>query len=150
MMAEEKRELFEKINNALKTALKEKNELRLSVLRMVKSKIIYVNARGDLPDAELIKIIKKYSKEIKESIEEFKKVGRLEDAAKHEQELAIVAEYLPQELSADEIKKIVEQTVKDSGAASMKDMGRVMKEVQGKHPGIDGKIASQFVRELLK
>ena len=59
--------IFKQINNQLKEAMKAKDELRLSTLRMVKSKILYVNARGDLPDAEITKIIKKYSKELKMS-----------------------------------------------------------------------------------
>jgi len=149
-MGEEKRELFGKINTELQKALKEKNELRLAVLRMVKSKILYVNARGDLPDPEILKIIKKYSKSVKESIEEFKKVGKDEEAATHEKELAIVSEFLPAELSPEEVKKIVEQTIKDVGATSIKEMGKVMKEITAKYPSIEGKAASQLVRELLK
>lgn len=149
-MAEEKQELFNKINLELKKALKEKDELRLSALRMMKSKILYVNARGDLPDAEIIKILKKYAKELKESIEEFKKFGRAEEVEKHEKELAIVSEYLPKELSPEEIKKIVQESIQELGATSIKEMGKVMKEVLGKHPGIDGKIVNQFVREILK
>jgi uncharacterized protein YqeY len=147
---EEKRELFNKINEDLKKALKAKDEFRLSTLRMMKSKILYVNAKGDLPDAEIIKIVNKYGKEIKESIAEFNKVERKDDAAKAEKELAIVQEYLPKQLSPEEIKKIVETTVKEVGATSIKEMGKVMKEVLGAHPGIDGKAVSQFVRELLK
>ncbi|MBU1026564.1 MAG: GatB/YqeY domain-containing protein [Candidatus Margulisbacteria bacterium] len=149
-MAEEKRELFNKINEDLKIAMKEKNELRLSTLRMMKSKITYVNARGDLPDAEIIKIITKFSKELKESIEEFKKVDRNEEADKSARELEIVKEYLPKELSADEVKSLVEQAIKETGASSIKEMGQVMKAVMAKQPGIDGKIVSQLVRELLK
>ena len=141
--------LFNKINNQLKEAMKAKDELRLSVLRMVKSKILYVNARGDLPDPEIMKIIKKYGKELKESIEEFKKAERTDEVAKTESELKIVEEFLPQELSKDEIKAIVEKTIKDVGAASIKDMGRVMKELTA-NPAIDGKVASQLVREILK
>ncbi|MEA3493033.1 MAG: GatB/YqeY domain-containing protein [Candidatus Margulisiibacteriota bacterium] len=142
-------ELFVKVNSDLQSALKAKDELRLAVLRMVKSKILYVNARGDLPEEEITKIIKKYSKDLKQSIEEFKKVSKNEEVATHEKELAIVAEYLPPELTPEEIKKIVQQAIADTGAASMKDMGKVMKEVTGKNQGIDGKIASQMVRELL-
>ena len=149
-MAEEKRELFNKINSQLKDALKNKDELRLSTLRMMKSKVLYVNAKGDLPDAEIIKILKKYGKELKESIEEFKKVGRSEESERHGKELAIVSEFLPKELSPQEIKKMVEQTVKELGATSIKEMGKVMKEVLGKHPGIDGKVVNQSVREILK
>jgi hypothetical protein len=150
-MAEpEKRELFDKINRDLQGALKEKNELRLSVLRMMKSKILYVNARGDLPDAELIKILTKYSKDIKESIEEFKKVGRGVEVERAEKELLIVQEYLPKELSPDEVKALVQQVISETGAASIKEMGNVMKAVLAKAPGIDGKLVNQFVREILK
>ena len=149
-MAEEKSKLFYQINDDLKKALKEKNELKLSVLRMMKSKVLYVNARGDLPEAEVIKIVTKYGKEIKESISEFKKVGRTDDAAKAENELAIVTTYLPKQLSPEEVKKAVEAAVAKVGASSIKDMGKVMKEVLGAHPGIDGKIVNQFVREILK
>jgi uncharacterized protein YqeY len=147
---QEKRELFEKISNELKRALKEKNELRLSTLRMMKSKILYVNAKGDLPDAEIIKILKKYSNELKESITEFTKVDRNKEVERHEKELEIVSEYLPRELSPEEIKKIVQQAVQEVGATSIKEMGKIMKEVLGKHSGIDGKIVNQFVREILK
>jgi hypothetical protein len=149
-MAEEKRELFNKINNDLKNAMKVRDELRLSVLRMMKSKVLYVNARGDLPDTEIIKILTKYGKDIKESIEEFKKVGRLVEVERSEKELKIVQEYLPKELSPDEIKSLVQQAVAETGATSIKEMGNVMKAVLAKSPGIDGKLVNQFVREILK
>jgi hypothetical protein len=149
-MAEEKRELFNRINEELKNALKNKDELRLSTVRMMKSKVLYVNARGDLPDGEIIKILIKYGKELKESVEEFTKVGRTDEAQRHEKELAIVSEFLPKELSPEEIRGIVQQTVQELGASSVKEIGKVMKEVLGKHPGIDGKIVNQFVREILK
>jgi uncharacterized protein YqeY len=149
-MAEEKRELFNKINQELKNALKNKDELRLSTLRMMKSKVLYVNPKGDLSDMEILKILKKYAKTLKEAIEEFKKVGRDEEVARHEKELAIVSEFLPKELSPEEIKTIVQQAIQTVGATSPKEMGKVMKEVLGKHPGIDGKTVNQFVRELLK
>jgi len=149
-MGEEKRELLNKINADLQNAMRAKAELRLSVLRMMKSKVLYVNARGDLPDTEVIKIITKYGKELKESIEEFKKFGRTEETAKIGQELAIVQEYLPRELSPEEIKAIVQQVVTETGAVSIKEMGNVMKAMKEKAPGADGKIVNQFVRELLK
>ncbi len=143
-------ELFSKINSELTKAMKERNQARLSVLRMVKSKVLYVNARGDLPDVEIIKIIKKYGKDLNESIEQFKKVGKNDEVTQHEKELEIVKEFLPKELSADEIKNIVQETIKSVGAESIKEMGKVMKEITANHPGIDGKTVSQLVRELLK
>lgn len=143
-------ELFTKLNADLIAAMKAKDELRLSVIRMMKSRVLYVNARGDLPEAEVVKIVNKYGKDIKESIEEFKKVGRTVEVAQAEKELAIVQEYLPQELSAEEIKSLVQQAVTETGASTIKDMGNVMKAVKAKAPGADGRIVSQFVRELLK
>ena len=144
-------QLFDRINNDIKQAMKDKNEFKLSVLRMMKSKILYVNARGaELPDAEVIKIVSKYAKELKEASEEAKKVNRPEDAKKSEDELIVVNEYLPKQLSSDEIKNLVEQTIKEINATSQKDMGKVMKAVLDKQPGIDGKIVNQFVREILK
>lgn len=142
--------LFEQINHDLHAAMKAKDELRLSVLRMMKSKVLYVNARGDLPEAEVIKIINKYGKDMKESIEEFKKVGRSAEVERSEKELKIVQEYLPKELSPEEIKAVVEKTVAALGATSAKEMGKVMKEITAQNPGIDGKLVSQFVREILK
>ncbi|MFA6548542.1 MAG: GatB/YqeY domain-containing protein [Candidatus Margulisiibacteriota bacterium] len=142
--------MFNKINEDLKAAMKAKDEVKLSVLRMMKSKVLYVNARGDLPEAEVIKIINKYAKDLKESIEEFRKVGREVEVKKIEQELAIVQAYLPKALSPDEIKALVQQTIQKVGAASIKDMGNVMKAVLAKAPSADGKLVSQFVRELLK
>ena len=117
---------------------------------MMKSKILYVNARGDIPDAEAIKILTKYAKELAEAAEEAKKVGRLPDAEKSEKELKVVSEYLPKQISADEIKKAVESAIKELNASSIKEMGSVMKAVLAKHPGVDGKMVNQFVREILK
>ena len=142
--------MFKKINDDIKAAMKARDTLRLETLRMVKSKILLVNARGDLPEAEIIKIINKYSKSLIEEITEAEKVGRQETADKAKKELEIVKEYLPKQLSEDEIKQAVAQVVQELGASSMKDMGNVMKEVLAKHPGIDGKIVSQLVRESLK
>lgn len=141
--------LFSKINSDLQAAMKSKDELRLSVLRMMKSKILNVNARGDLPDTEIITILNKYGKSVKESIEEFKKVGRMNEVSRAEAELKIVQEYLPKELSADEVKSLVQQVIKEVGAASIKDLGNVMKAVKAKAPASDGQLVNQFVRELL-
>lgn len=142
--------LFEKINNDLKSALKNKEEQRLSVLRMMKSKILYVNARGELDENEVIKIVNKYAKEVKETIEETKKVGREDETKQAEAELKIVEEYLPKQLSEAEIKALVGQTITELGATSIKDMGNVMKAVLAKAPSVDGKLISQLVRESLK
>lgn len=143
-------EMFNKINSDLQKALKEKNGMRLSVLRMMKSKILYVNARGDLPDAEILKILAKYGKELKEIIEESRKVNRPESAAQAEKELTIVSEYLPKQLSDDEVNAAVQAAISETGAASQKEIGKVIKAVMAKHPGVDGGKVNLFVREILK
>ncbi|MFH0887027.1 MAG: GatB/YqeY domain-containing protein [bacterium] len=142
--------MFNKLNSDLQKAMKEKNADRLEVLRMVKSKILYVNARGDLPEAEIIKIVNKYAKDLKEAIVETEKVGRTEAVDKLKKELTIVQEYLPKELSDDEIKGVVEKAIKDLGATSKKEMGKVMKEITAANPGIDGKKVSAIVQSILQ
>jgi uncharacterized protein YqeY len=149
LMIRRRKNMFKKINADLQAAMKEKNAERLSVLRMMKSKILLVNARGELADEEITKIISKYAKSLKEAIEEAKKVGRADAAAETEKELKIVEEYLPKALSEEEIKAIVKQVIADTGATSAKDMGKVMKEVLQKAPGVDGKAVNTFARELL-
>ncbi|MFH1826683.1 MAG: GatB/YqeY domain-containing protein [bacterium] len=149
-MTEIKNDLFKKLNSELVKAMKEKKPERLSVLRMMKSKILYVNARGELPDADVVKIVKKYGNELKDSIEQFAKAGKTAEVEQHKKELVVVQEFLPKELAPEEVKKIVEAVVKETGASSVKDMGNVMKAVMAKAPGIDGKVVNQFVRELLK
>ncbi|MCX5750523.1 MAG: GatB/YqeY domain-containing protein [Candidatus Saganbacteria bacterium] len=141
--------MFKKLNDDLQKSMKEKNAERLSVLRMVKSKILLVNARGELPDEEIIKIISKYGKSLKEAIEEAIKVGRNEAAEETAKELLIVEEYLPKALSEEELKTLIKQVIADTGAASAKDMGKVMKEVLQKAPGIDGKVVNAMVKKFL-
>lgn len=148
-MNEAKKSLFARINADLQQAMKNKDEFRLSVLRMLKSKILYVNARGEMEDGEIIKIINKYGKELKESISEFQKVGRSADVAQVEKELMVVKEYLPAELSPEELKKLVQTVIAEVGASSSKDLGKVMKGIKDKAPAADGKLVSQLVRELL-
>ncbi|MDD4178461.1 MAG: GatB/YqeY domain-containing protein [Candidatus Margulisbacteria bacterium] len=143
-------ELLDKINKDLQAAMKAKDEFRLGVIRMMKSKVLNVNARGDLPEAEVVKIITKYGKGLKDSIEEFKKIGRTAEVSTVEKELTVVQEYLPKELSPEEIKSLVQQVIAETGAAAIKDMGNVMKAMKEKAPGADGKIVNQFVREFLK
>ena len=142
--------LFENLNKDLQKAMKEKNALRLDTLRMMKSKVLYVNARGDLPDEEILKILSKYAKSLEEAIEEAKKVGRLDVSEKTSLELKIVEEYLPTKLSEKELKEVVKKVIAESGASSMKDMGRVMKEIMGKHPAVDGKLLKNLVEQTLQ
>ena len=141
--------IFKKLNDDLSAAMKARDAFRLGVIRMMKSKVLNVNARGDLPDAEIIKIIQKYAKSLKDAVEETKKVNRPDAAAKLEGELKIVGEYLPKMMSEAEVKDIVAKVIAEVGAASPKEAGKVMKAVMGKGLGVDGSIVSKIVSQML-
>jgi uncharacterized protein YqeY len=142
-------ELFGKINGELAAAMKAKDTFRLEVLRMMKSKILNVNARGDLPDPEIVKILQKYAKSLKDAIEETKKVNRPDAVTKLQGELKIVEEYLPKMLSEAEVKDIVIKTISEVGASSPKETGKVMKAVMAKGLNVDGATVSKIVASVL-
>lgn len=141
--------LTDQINQGIKEAMLSKNQLRLDTLRMLKSKILTVDARGQLPDAEVIKLFKTYYGNLQEALETAKAANRSEIADKLTQELAIIQEFLPKAISPEETKKIVEQAIAESGAKTKKEMGLVMKSIMKINSSVDGKLANEFARQLL-
>lgn len=141
--------LFQKLNTDLQAALKKGEKNRLAVLRMMKNQVLQVNPKGDLSDPEIMKVLQKYGKKLKDGAGEFRKAGREDTAKEVEGELAIVEEYLPRAASLEEITKAVESAIQEIGATSMKEMGRVMKAVQAKFPTAEGAAVSQIVRGKL-
>ena len=147
--------LPERIDSDLKEAMKAKDAARLGVLRMLKSALKYSaieksGTEGQLDDAEATQVIRKQVKQRQDSIESFEKGGRPELAAKEKEELAILQSYLPQSLSADELAKVVSETIREVGATSKAQMGVVMKALQTKVAGrADGKTLSQEVQRQL-
>jgi uncharacterized protein YqeY len=147
--------LSERIDSDLKTAMREKNATKLSVLRMLKAAmtnaaIEKAGAQGQLTDADATQVIRKQVKQRQDSIESFEKGGRAELAAKEKEELSILQSYLPQAMSADEISKIVRETITEVGATSKAQMGAVMKALQAKVAGrADGKTLSAEVQKQL-
>jgi hypothetical protein len=145
----------ERIDSDLKDAMRAKDATRLSVLRMLKSALKYSaieksGAEAQLDDAEAAQVIRKQVKQRQDSIESFEKGGRPELAAKEKEELAILQAYLPQNLGADELVKMVRETITEIGATSKAQMGAVMKALQGKVAGrADGKTLSQEVQRQL-
>jgi uncharacterized protein len=133
--------LRDDINNALKTAMKAQDARRVSTLRLVNSafKNADIEARGSgkgpLGDDELLSVLQKMIKQRQESAELYDKGGRPELAAQEREEIAIVTSFLPQQMSEDEIKAAVAAVVKDTGASSMKDMGRVMAALKERYAG---------------
>jgi hypothetical protein len=147
--------LPEKIDADLKEAMRAKDAARLSVLRMLKSALKYAaieksGAEGELAEAEAVQVIRKQAKQRQDSIESFEKGGRAELAAKEKEELAVLQSYLPQQLSVEELSKIVRETIAETGAASRAQMGAVMKALQAKVAGrADGRALSQEVQRQL-
>ena len=147
--------LSERIDSDLKEAMRAKDATRTSVLRMVKAAlknaaIAKSGAGAQLSDAETAQVIRKQVKQRQDSIESFAKGGRAELAAKEKEELSILQSYLPQAMSADEISKIVRETISEVGASSKAQMGAVMKAVQAKVAGrADGKTLSAEVQKQL-
>ena len=144
----------ERIDSDLKTAMREKNATKLGVLRMLKAAMtnaaIEKGADSELSDAEASQVIRKQVKQRQDSIESFEKGGRAELAAKEKDELSILQSYLPQAMSADEVSKIVRETIAEVGATSKAQMGAVMKAVQAKVAGrADGKTLSTEVQKQL-
>jgi uncharacterized protein YqeY len=147
--------LSERVDSELKTAMREKNATKLGVLRMLKAALMNATIEksgvdSKLTDAEATQVIRKQVKQRQDSIESFEKGGRAELAAKEKAELAILQSYLPQEMSADEISKIVREAIAEVGASSKAQMGAVMKALQAKIAGrADGKTLSAEVQKQL-
>jgi uncharacterized protein len=148
--------LRDDINNALKDAMKARDERRVSTLRLVNSalKNADIEARGQgkgpLGDDELLGLLQKMIKQRAESIELFEKGGRAELAAQERQEVAIIASYLPKQMSEDEVRAAIADAIRDTGAAGMKDMGKVIAALRGKYAGkMDFAKASALVKDAL-
>ena len=145
--------LTERIDSDIKMAMKEKNELALSTLRMLKAAI--KNKEIDkkikaLPDAEVIEVLRKQMKQRRDSITEFEKGNRMDLANKEKSEIGIIEKYLPKGLTEAELKAIVQKAIQTSGAKSKTDVGRVMKEVMPQVAGrADGKAINQIALSLL-
>lgn len=121
----------EKINEDLKSAMKEKDTFKLSVLRMLKSalQMEQIAKKHELSDSEIASVIKKQVKVRKDSAEEYKKYGKDESVKALEEEIAILDAYLPEEMSESEITEIINRVFVDVKPTSMKDMGIIMKKV---------------------
>ncbi len=136
----------------MKTAMKSKDKLRLSVIRMVKAKIknAQIEKRDVLNDDEVLKVIARDVKQHKESITAFTDGGRTELAEKEEAELEILMEYMPQQMSRDEVVAIINQAIAETGATGPQDKGKVMGKIMAQVSGkADGKEVNTIVMELL-
>jgi uncharacterized protein YqeY len=144
--------IIEKLDAELKEALKSRDELKVSVIRMIKASLKNksIEKMGTLTDDDILSVLSSMAKQRRESIEQFASAGRTDLAEKEKKELEIVQSYLPKQLSLQEIDEIIRSAIKECNALSPGDMGKVMKIVTPKTKGAaDGRVVSERVKELL-
>ena len=147
--------LRDDINKDLKEAMKAKNERTVSTLRMVNSTLknadIEARTTGKpLDDAAVLSILQKMIKQRQESVDLYQKGGRADLVKQEQEEIAIISAYLPKQMSDDEMKAAIDSAVAETGAAGMKDMGKVIGVLRGKYAGqMDFGKASALVKAKL-
>jgi len=144
----------QKINADLKTAMKAKDEPRKRAIRAIKSGILLVKTDGsgdEVTEDRAIKMLTKMAKQRKDSLDVFQKQNREDLAVKEREELAVISEYLPKAMTMEELEAGVKAIIAETGASSMRDMGKVMGIATKRFAGkADGKVVSGFVKNLLK
>jgi uncharacterized protein len=144
---------IDRIQSDLTAAMKEKDELRLSVLRMIKSALKHkeIEKMRPLEDLESLQILQTLVKQRHESVEQFTKGGRLDLAEKEKKEIAYIEKYLPAAPSDAEVRQAVDAAIAEAGADSLKQMGAVIKAARARLEGktVDGKALSDQVRDRL-
>ncbi len=144
--------LKEKLMEDLKNSMKEKNVVRKNVIQMVRAAILQIEKdKGiEVDDNKILEIIAKEVKTRNDSLEDFQKGGREDLVEQAKQEIAILSEYLPKQLTKEELKGKIMNIINEIGATSIKDMGAVMKEAKSQiGTAADGKSINEVVRELL-
>ena len=144
--------LKEKLLEDLKNSMKDKNIVRKNVVQMVRAGILQVekDKHIELNDDQIIEIIAKDSKKRKDALADYEKSGRQDLIDEIKEEIEILAEYLPKQLSVEEVEKIVKEVIGEVGATSMKDMGKVMKSAKEKiGASSDGRTINEVVKKLL-
>ena len=145
--------LKEKLLEDMKISMKEKNTLRKNVIQMVRAAILQVEKDKQivLDDSKIIEVIAKEAKKRKDSVEDYKKGGREDLVKQIEEEITILSEYLPKQLTSEEVEEIVKKVIEETGAETIKDMGKVMKVAKEKiGASSDGKTINEIVKKLLK
>lgn len=148
--------LKDRISEDIKAAMKAKDAIRLETVRSIKKVILEketsVRPQGQdaLTESQELEVLAQVAKQRRDSIEQYRKAGRDDLADKEAQELAIIEEYLPKQLSDEEVSAVIDETIASAGATSMKDMGKVMGPVMQKLKGrADGQKVQAMVKEKL-
>ena len=144
--------LEERLVEEMKHAMKANDKVRLSTIRMIRTAVKNreIDLRKKLEDDEIIRVIQGMVRKSEESVEQFQQGGRPDLVEKENKEIEILKSYLPQSLSEEEILKMIDQSIQETQASSLKDLGKVMKSVMPKVTGkADGKLINQLVKERL-
>ena len=144
--------LEERLVDEMKQAMRSSDKVRLSTIRMIRTavKTKEIELRKQLDDEEIQRVIQGMLRRNEESIEQFRLGGRMDLVDKESQEGDILKSYLPQALSTEEILKVIDESIQETQASSLKDLGKVMKSVMPKLTGkADGKVINQLVKERL-
>lgn len=141
-----------KLDQAMVAAAKAQDKIRLSAIRMIKAALHNkeISLMRPLNESEVLQVLSSMIKQRKDSIEQFAKGGRTDLVEKEEAELKVVQEFMPAQMSEDEVDALIKKTIEEAGAVSIKDMGKVMKLLMPKLAGMaDGKMAGEKVKALL-
>ena len=144
--------LKETLLQDLKVAMKEKDTIRKNTIQLVRAGVLQIEKDNhvELDDEGVLDVVAKELKKRRDSLPEFEKSGRTDLIDNLNKEIEVLLGYLPEQLTEDEIKKIVEETIAETGASSIKDMGKVMGAVSPKVKGrADNRVVSGYVKELL-
>jgi uncharacterized protein YqeY len=144
--------LEERLMDEMKQAMKSNDKARLSTIRMIRSAVKNkeIDLRNKLDDDEILRVIQGMVRKSEESVEQFKAGGRMDLVEKETKEIEILRSYLPQALSKEDVIRIIDESIRETEASSLKDLGKVMKSVMPKLTGkADGKLINQLVKERL-
>ena len=144
----------DQLNLKLKAAMREKNKVALESLRAIKSAILLLKTQSGVKenpdDSEITKLLQKLVKQRKESASIFRDQGRVDLAESEEAQIEVISQFLPEQLSVEEVEKVVYEVIHSVGASSMKEMGKVMGMANKKLAGkTDGKLIAQIVKKRL-
>jgi uncharacterized protein YqeY len=144
--------LEERLIDEMKQAMKSSDKLRLSTIRMIRSAVKNkeIELRKKLDDGEILRVVQGMMRKGEESVEQFQSGGRADLVEKEKKEIEILKSFLPQAIEQEEILRIIDQSIEETQASSLKDLGKVMKSVMPKLGGkADGRLINQLVRERL-
>jgi Uncharacterized conserved protein len=145
--------LSDRLNDDMKQAMRNQDKFKLTTIRMIRAAVknLEIDLKRPLEDAEVVDILSREIKQRKDSLQEFSKAGRDDLVTDLSAEIEIISQYLPVQLTEEEIKAIVTQTIQELGASSKAEMGKVMGALLPKTKGrADGKLVNQYVQQFLQ